>query len=115
MNQSMVNVEAPFAALAEPLMQTHQLLISQCEKGMALGMNSLKAYVDLAAAQVTVALKIRDSYSLHEFADSQFAVLSFVGHRLFEDIRALGEWEIDACQQAQGLLQRRLLRCVFKD
>lgn len=115
MNNHLASVEAPFAALVEPLIQAHQFWLAQWEKGVALGMNSLKAYVDLGAAQVTVALKVRDSYSLHEFADSQFAVLSFVGHRLVEDIRALGEWEIDACQQAQGLLQRRLLRCVFKD
>lgn len=58
------------------------------EKWVALNMDSWKAYVDLGMAQAKVVLKVHDTQSLNEFADSQFAVLSFVG---------IGCWTIAGC------------------
>ncbi|MCO5760978.1 MAG: hypothetical protein NHG36_05640, partial [Chromatiaceae bacterium] len=72
------------------------------------------AYVDLGVAQVKVALKVTDPHSLHEFADSQFAVLSFVGHRMADDGRAVVEWASDCQSQANRVARANLLSLLFK-
>ncbi len=70
--------------------------------------------MDLGLAQVKVALKVTDPHSLHEFADSQFAVLSFVGHRMLDDGRALNEWGMECCNQAHRLARQNMLSLLFK-
>lgn len=97
-----------------PLRRTNQFVVERLEQWAALGMNSLKAYVDLGVAQVKVALKVTDPHSLHEFTDSQFAVLSFVGHRMLDDSRMLAEWSTDTCRQAHYVGRQNLLGLLFK-
>ena len=82
MNEISVTALEPFKPLFASLTRTNQAVVGQLEKWVALRMDSLRAYVDLGLAQVKVALKVTDPHSLHEFTDSQFAVLSFVRQRL---------------------------------
>ena len=97
-----------------PVQRTNQFLVQRLEQWAALQMESLKAYVDLGVAQCKVALKVTDPHSLHEFTDSQFAVLSFVGHRMMDDGRMLTEWNADGYRQAVGLARQNLLGLLFK-
>ncbi len=97
-----------------PLQQTNQFVVGRVEQWAAMQMESLKAYVDLGVAQVKVALKVTDPHNLHEFTDSQFAVLSFVGHRMMDDGRMLAEWSTDGYRQADRLARQNLLRVLFK-
>lgn len=97
-----------------PLQRTNQFLIQRLEQWAALQMESLKAYVDLGVAQCKVALKVTDPHSLHEFVDSQFAVLSFVGHRMLDDGRMLAEWNAEGYRQADRLARQNLLGLLFK-
>ena len=97
-----------------PLKQTNQFVAGRLEQWAALQMESLKAYVDLGVAQCKVALKVTDPHSLHEFTDSQFAVLSFVGHRMMDDGRMLAEWSAEGCRQANGIARQNLLGLLFK-
>jgi phasin family protein len=97
-----------------PLQRTNQFLVQRLEQWAALQMESLKAYVDLGVAQCKVALKVTDPHSLHEFVDSQFAVLSFVGHRMMDDGRMLAEWSAAGCRQADHLARQNLLGVLFK-
>jgi len=114
MNEMPVGFSAPLRPLVEPLTKVNRFMISQLEKGVALGLDSLRAYVDLGVAQVKVALKVNDPHGLHEFADSQFAVLSFVGHRMLDDSRALNEWGMDSCNQAHRLMRKSMVDLLFK-
>jgi phasin family protein len=97
-----------------PLQRTNQFLVQRLEQWAALQMESLKAYVDLGVAQCKVALKVTDPHSLHEFVDSQFAVLSFVGHRMLDDGRMLAEWNAEGYRQADRLARQNLLGLLFK-
>ena len=97
-----------------PWRRTNQFLAERVEQWTAMQMDSLRAYVDLGVAQIKVALKVTDPHSLHEFTDSQFAVLSFVGHRLMDDGRMLVEWNADGYRQADCLARRNLLELLFK-
>jgi phasin family protein len=104
----------PLKPFIEPLTKFNQLTSWQIEDWVALSMDSVKAYVDLGMAQVKVVLKVHDTQSLSEFADSQFAVLSFVGHRMLDDSRVLNEWGTDYCNQASRLARSSLLKAIFK-
>lgn len=115
MNEIPVRLCAPFGPLVEPLTKVNRFMISQLEKGVALGLDSLKAYVDLGVAQIKVALKVADPHGLREFADSQFAVLSFVGHRMLDDNRALNEWGMEGCAQVHRLARKNMVNLLFKD
>lgn len=114
MNEMPATVFEPLMPLVASLAKTNQVMVGQFEKWVALRMDSLKAYVDLGLAQVKVALKVTDPHSLHEFSDSQFAVLSFVGHRVVDDGRALAEWGVDCVTQANRLARENALRLLFK-
>ena len=106
-----------FALLAKwiaPLQRTNQFFAERVEQWTAMQMDGLKAYMDLGVAQCKVALKITDPHSLHEFTDSQFAVLSFVGHRVMDDGRMLAEWNADGYRQADRLARQNLLELLFK-
>ena len=106
-----------FALLAKwfaPWQRTNQFLTERVEQWTAMQMDSLKAYVDLGVAQIKVALKVTDPHSLHEFTDSQFAVLSFVGHRVMDDGRLLAEWSAAGYRQADRLARQNLLELLFK-
>ena len=96
-----------------PLQRTNQFVVERAEQWAALRMDSLKAHVDLGVAQVKVALKVTDPHGLHEFTDSQFAVLSFVGHRMLDDGRLLAEWGADSYRQAARLARQNLLGLLF--
>ena len=97
-----------------PLRRTNQFLTERMEQWAAMQMDSLKAYVDLGVAQIKVALKVTDPHSLHDFTDSQFAVLSFVGHRMMDDSRMLAEWTANGYRQADRLARQNLLELLFK-
>ena len=97
-----------------PLQRTNQFLTERMEQWAAMQMDSLKAYVDLGVAQIKVALKVTDPHSLHDFTDSQFAVLSFVGHRMMDDGRMLAEWTANGYRQADRLARQNLLELLFK-
>lgn len=97
-----------------PLRRTNQFLTERMEQWAAMQMDSLKAYVDLGVAQIKVALKVTDPHSLHDFTDSQFAVLSFVGHRMMDDGRMLAEWTANGYRQADRLARQNLLELLFK-
>ena len=97
-----------------PLQQTNRFVAERVEQWTTMQMESLKAYVDLGVAQVKVALKVTDPHNLHEFTDSQFAVLSFVGHRMMDDGRMLAEWNADGYRQADRLARQNLLGLLFK-
>ncbi|MBK8963412.1 MAG: hypothetical protein IPM75_10100 [Candidatus Competibacteraceae bacterium] len=75
----------PMKPLVAALVRTNQALVGQFEKWVELRLDSLRAYVDLGLAQTKIALMTTDAQSASEFADSQFAVLSFVGYRMMED------------------------------
>jgi phasin family protein len=114
MNEMPARFSEPFGPWATALARINCFMVDQLEKAVTLQMNSLKAYVDLGIAQVKVVLKVTDPHSLHEFTDSQFAVLSFVGHRMLDDGRVLNEWGTDCCHQAQQVARQNLLSLVFK-
>ena len=114
MNKIPVGLGQPLKPLIEPLTKFNQLISSQMEKWVALNMDSLKAYMDLGMAQFKIVLKVHDAHSLSEFADSQFAVLSFVGHRMLDDSRALNDWGSDYCYQANRLTRSNLLNLILK-
>ncbi|HAS51911.1 MAG TPA: hypothetical protein DCS21_09310 [Gammaproteobacteria bacterium] len=114
MNEKSVAFNAMYGSLVAPLTQVNRFMASQLEQGVMLGLDSLRAYVDLGVAQVKVALKVTDSHSLHEFADSQFAVLSFVGHRVLDDNRAASEWSKAGYCEANRLMRKNLLSQLFK-
>ena len=97
-----------------PLQRTNQFVAERIEQWTAMQMESIKAYVDLGVAQIKVALKVTDPHSLHEFTDSQFAVLSFVGHRVMDDGRMLVEWNAAGYRQADRLARQNLLELLFK-
>ena len=103
-----------FGKWVTPLRRTNQFLTERMEQWAAMQMDSLKAYVDLGVAQVKVALKVTDPHSLHDFTDSQFAVLSFVGHRMMDDGRMLAEWTANGYRQADRLARQNLLELLFK-
>lgn len=114
MNEMPVGLSAPLGRMVEPLTKVNRFMISQLEKSVALSLDSLRAYVDLGVAQVQVALKVHDPQGLREFADSQVAVLSFVGHRMLDDSRALNEWGMEGCNQAHRLMRNNLMKWLFK-
>jgi len=114
MNEMPAAMFEPTKPFVAALTRTHQLMVGQLEKWVALRMDSLKAYVDLGLAQVKVAAKVTDPHNLHEFSDSQFAVVSFVGHRLLDDSRALAEWSADCWVQADRLARQNALGFLFK-
>ena len=115
MNEQSAAVAAPFKPWLTSLTRFNRFTVGRIEQWVALQMDSLRAYVDLGVAQTRVAFKVTDPHSLHEFADSQFAVLSFVGHRLIDDSRAMNEWGIQGQNQAVGLSRANLLTVLFKD
>lgn len=114
MNEMPVGLSESFGPLVEPVTKANRFMVSQVEKAVALGLDSLRAYIDLGVAQVKVALKVNDPHGLHEFADSQFAVLSFVGHRMLDDGRALNEWGMESCHQAHLLARKSMVSLLFK-
>lgn len=114
MNEMPAGLGQPLKPLIAPLTKFNQLISSQMERWVALNMDSLKAYMDLGMAQVKVALKVHDAHSLNEFADSQFAVLSFMGHRMLDDSRTLSNWGADYYHQADRLTRSSLLNLIFK-
>ena len=114
MNEQSAAVAAPFKPWLTSLTRFNRFTVGRIEQWVALQMDSLRAYVDLGVAQTRVAFKVTDPHSLHEFADSQFAVLSFVGHRMADDGRMLAEWSADGCRQADRLARQNLLRLMFK-
>ena len=114
MNEMPATVFEPIKPLIASLARTNQVMVGQFEKWVALRMDSLKAYVDLGLAQARVALKVTDPHSLHEFSDSQFAVMSFVGHRIMDDGRAAAEWGADCIAQTNRLARQNALSLLFK-
>jgi phasin family protein len=114
MNEISTTWVAPLKPWVAPLARFNQFVVDQIEQWTVLRMESLKAYVDLGVAQTRVALKITDPRSLHEFADSQFAVLSFVGHRVLEDGRTITEWGNQYQVEMNRLARRNLLGLLFK-
>ncbi|MDG4550318.1 MAG: phasin family protein [Candidatus Contendobacter sp.] len=96
-----------------PLQRTNQFVVQRVEQWTTLQMDSLKAYVDLGVAQCKVALKVTDPRGLHEFTDGQFAVLSFVGHRMLDDGWTLARWNSDSYRQADQVARRNLLDLLF--
>ncbi len=96
-----------------PLQRTNQFVVERVEQWTALRMDSLRAYVDLGVAQFKVALKVTDPHGLHEVADSQCAVLSFVGHRMLDDGWMLAKWSADGHRQADRLARQNLLGLLF--
>lgn len=113
MNKISIFEAKPFKSWITPLTKFNQFAAGQVEQWSALQMESLKAYIDLGTAQARVALKVTDAHSLHEFADSQIAVLSFVGHRMLDDGRALFEWSSNGQVQANRLSRENLLSWLF--
>lgn len=105
----------PFDHMVAICTRTNQMVVEQGEKWVEMRMDSLRAHVDLGLSQAKVALKVTDPHSLNEFVDSQLAVLSFVGHRMMEDSRALVEWGVDCVKQADRLIRRNALQLLFKD
>ncbi len=115
MNEGSVGFTALFRPWVASLTRANQSMAGQLEKWVGFQMDSLRAYVDLGVAQAKVALKVIDPHSLHEFADSQFAVASFVGHRIADDGRLLAEWSTDCCNQSNRLARQNMLSVLFKD
>ncbi len=105
----------PMKPFVAALVRTNQALVGQFEKWVELRLNSLRAYVDLGLAQTKIALMTTDAQSASEFADSQFAVLSFVGYRMMEDGRALADWGGDCFAQTNRLARENALGLLFKD
>ncbi len=114
MNETPVLWVEPLKSWVAPLTRFNQFVVGQAEQWATLQMSSLKAYVDLGVAQVRVAIKVTDPQSLNEFADSQFAVSSFIGHRVLDDGRALVEWNNNCQTQANRLVRENLLGLLFK-
>lgn len=114
MNEMPAAWAEPLKAWIAPLTRFNRFAAEQAEQWSTLQMESLKAYTDLGIAQIRVALKVTDSHSLHEFADSQFAVLSFVGHRVLDDGRAIAEWGKNWQIQANRLSRENLMGLLFK-
>ncbi|HRD65617.1 MAG TPA: phasin family protein [Candidatus Competibacter sp.] len=114
MNETPATGFDPLKPLMASMKKTNQMMVEQTEKWVELRMDSLRAYLDLGLAQIKVALKVTDPHSLHEFVDSQFAVGSFVGHRILDDGRALAEWGTDCCGQANRLARENALHMLFK-
>lgn len=114
MNEMSIRFTEPFGPWITALTRVNRFVVERMEKAAALQMDSLKAYVDLGIAQIKVALKVTDPRSLHEFTDSQFAVLSFVGHRMLDDGRVVNEWGVDCCNQAQRVIRQNLLSLLFR-
>lgn len=114
MNEMPATVFDPLKPLVASTKKANQMMVDQMEKWVALRMDSLRAYVDLGLAQIKVALKVADPHSLDEFVDSQFAVASFVGHRMLDDGRALAEWGTECYGQANCLSRETMLRVLFK-
>lgn len=96
-----------------PSRRTNQFMVERVERWTLLRMDSLRAYVDLGVAQFKVALKVTDPHGLREVADSQFAVLSFVGHRMLDDGWMMVEWSTDSHRQADRLARKNLLDLLF--
>lgn len=115
MNDMPVPFFEPMRPVVDSLAKTNQVMVGQWEKWLTLGMNSLKAYVDLGLAQAKVALKVTNPHAAHEFSDSQFAVLNFVGHQMMDDGRAVAEWGVDCYRQANQLGRENALRILFKN
>ena len=114
MNEMPATVFEPIKPVFTSLARTNQVMVGQLEKWVALRVDSLRAYVDLGLSQLKVALKVTDPHSLHEFSDSQFAVFSFVGHRMLDDGRAAAEWGADCFAQANRLARQNALSFLFK-
>ena len=114
MNEVSVTVFEPIKPFIAILARTNQVMTGQFEKWIGLNMNSLKAYVDLGLAQAKVALKVTNPHSLHEFSDSQFAVVNFVGHRMLDDGQALAEWGAECFTETHRLARENTLRLLFK-
>ncbi|MCB1770197.1 MAG: phasin family protein [Candidatus Competibacteraceae bacterium] len=114
MNEMPAGSGEPLKLFVEPMTKLNRLIGSQMEKWVALSMDSFKAYMDLGVAQAKVVLKVHDARGLSEFADSQLAVWSFVGHRMLDDNRALKEWSADYYQQVNCLARSNLLNIMFK-
>ncbi len=114
MNEMPAVIFEPIKPWVTSLTRANQMIVGQLEKWVALRLDSLRAYVDLGLAQAKVALKVTDPHSLHEFTDSQFAVLSFVGHRMVDDSRGLAEWGADCYGQVNRLARENMLRVLFK-
>lgn len=115
MNALLASGTAPFEPWITSSTRTNQLAANQMEKWVTLQMDKLRAYVDLSVSQAKVAFKITDPHGLYEFVDSQFAVLSFVGHRVADDGRALVDWSNDCAIQANRVCRANLLSLLFKD
>lgn len=94
--------------------RTNQFVAARWEQWAGLQMESLKAHADLGLSQVKVALKVSDLRNLREFADSQFAVMSFVGHRMMDDAQLATEWGAENCRQADRLARQNLLKLILK-
>lgn len=115
MNEGSVKFTELFRPWVASLTRVNQSMVGQLEKWAGLQMDSLRAYADLGVAQAKVAMKVIDPHSLHEFTDSQFAVASFVGHRVADDGRLLAEWGTDCCNQAHRLARQNMLSVLFRD
>lgn len=114
MNTMFTPFAEPFQSLLAPLTKANEFVVGQIEKLMALQLDSLKTYADLGLSQLKVAIKATDPHSAHEFLDSQFAVLSFVGHRVLDDGRALAEWSVGCVTGAERLARENTLKMIFK-
>jgi phasin family protein len=114
MNEMSAGFADPFRPWVKALTRINRLMVEQLEKAGTLRMESMKGYVELGVAQVKIALRVSDPHSLHDFTDSQFAVLSFVGHRILDDGRTANEWGVDCCNQAQRVARQNLLSLLFK-
>lgn len=106
-----MNIVEPWAIAWQ---RTGRFMTERMEQLAALRMESLKAYIDLGVSQMKVAAKISNPRSAGEFSDSQYAVLSFVGHRVFDDGRMMAEWGVETCQQADRVARKNLLGFVLK-
>lgn len=115
MNDTSTMFYEPMRPVATALARTNQVMIGQFEKWVMLGLDSMKAYVDLSIAQMNVALKVTDPHSLFEFSDSQIAVWSFIGHRMMEDTRLMAEWSMECGVQANQLARENTLRLLFRE
>lgn len=115
MNEMPAVLAEPLEPLVKSLTRINRFMVGQMEKWVALQLDSLKAYADLGMAQIKVGLNATDPQSLHEFADSQCAVLGFVGHRMVDDGRALAEWGVDCHNRTHRLARENLLSLLFKD
>ena len=108
----------PMQALLEPWIapwqRTQRFAIGRMEQWAAMHMESLKTYIDLGVTQLKVAAKVTGPHSLSEFNDSQYAVLSFVGHRMMDDGRMLAEWSTESYQKAHQVARQNLLGLLLK-